>query len=210
MKTVQKPEEIMQNARLFLDYVQPTSFLLVPDPRTMTPEQLNVATANSAAFDYWLSRNKNTEQGIDYSIQSIKECYKALRDAGMIDFSFGTAPILHKKSHTFTDDRGRVVRDLRREKQEQAQRDADEAAQPRKTLAGEIDRLERVAETNRMIENARDTINSWRGKYHSDTFRFREEATKVLNEAIESDRTIGGIASAMSKIKALSHKHYRE
>lgn len=96
------------------------------------------------------------------------------------------------------------------ERKDRAQRDAEDAAQPRKTIESEVKKATNWMETNRLIEDARMMISSYRAKYHSDTFRFRSAATKVLNDAIAKDKTIGGIASAISEIKALSHKHYRD
>ena len=149
---------------------------------------------------------RSTEAGVDFSVAAIKEAYIALRNASMIDFTYGTPPVLHKKSQVFTDDRGRIVRDLRTERAEKAAREAGEAAAPRKTFEGELKKAETRAQVNRTIEETRAQIASFRGPSHSKTYQVREAAQKILDAAIQNDRTLGGIATAASDIKLLFNK----
>jgi hypothetical protein len=167
----------------------------------MTPQQLAECRHNSAAFDVRMAAVYTNAEGlVDYSVQNIADSYKFLRDSGMLKFE--VAPII-RKAQTLTDNRGRIVRDLRQEKLDAQKRAAEEQQKPRKTFESEMKRLETVAQVNKTIEATRDQIASFRGPSHSKTYQVRADAQKILDDAIANDRTLGGIAEAASDIKLL-------
>jgi cell division septum initiation protein DivIVA len=206
--TKQSPQELEQNIIAFKRMLGEKTVLNLVPAQGMTQEQLKQCRHNSAAFDVRMAAvNTGADGLVDYSVQNIADAYKFLRDSGMLKFE--VAPVI-RKAQTLTDNRGRIVRDLRQEKKDAAERAAAEAQAPRRTLEDEARDAAKRIEVNRMIENGRDSINSYRAKYHSDTARFKEAANKVLNEAIEKSRTIPGIAEALTEIRAMERKFYRD
>lgn len=210
MKTIQDNSEILQNAKAFLAYIKPTKFLLMPDPRTQTPEQLNVATANSAAFNYWLSRNRTNAEGLtDFSVDAIVACHKALRDAGMIDFTFGTAPVVHK-ANNLVDSYGRPIRDLRAESAAQKQREAEEAAAPRRSVEQEIKDTEMRIAVNKGIEHLQNEASSFRGKHHADTYRGRKEMNDVIERVKSGGRHLLDISNAADELRRIADRYWKD
>ncbi len=202
--TVQSPEQLRENVVAFKRLLGPKTVLNLVPEQGMTQEQLKQCTQNSAAFDVRMSAvNTNAEGLVDYSVQNIADAYKFLRDNGMLKFE--VAPVINKVQ-TLTDHRGNIVRDLRQEKADAKKRADEEARQPRKTFEGELKKAETRAAVNRTIEETRAQISSFRGSTHSKTYQIREEAQKILDTAIQNDRSLGGIATAASDIKLLMRK----
>jgi hypothetical protein len=204
--TLQSPEQLRENVALLKRMMGEKTVIHIIPEQGMTQKQLQDCHHNSAAFDNYLRSKHTTPEGVDYSLQNIKTAYIFLRDNGLLQYE--VAPKINKP--VMLDHYGRPVRDLRAERREAAEREAEEARQPRRTFEDDMRKAQRNVEIGKGIEEARTLIASYRGRYHSDTFKFREAAQAVLDKALANDRTLGGILSAISEIKSLSHKYYRD
>jgi hypothetical protein len=204
-KPIQTQAEIEANVRAFQSYIEPTKFFLLSDPKTMKVEQIETAQVNGNLFNHWLVKNKSTEAGVDFSVQSIKEAYVALRNAGLIHFE--VAPNIRKTSQ-LTDDYGRPIRDLRQEKKDAAERARQDAQQPRKTIEQEQLSAQKRVDTNRGIEKLRTDIQSARAKTHSATINMREEMTKALDHMMQNDRNLGGVLQCQTEFRRIVDKYW--
>jgi hypothetical protein len=204
-KPIQTQAEIEANVRAFQSYIEPTKFFLLSDPKTMTVEQIETAQVNGNLFNHWLVKNKSTEAGVDFSVQSIKEAYVALRNAGLIHFE--VAPNIRKTSQ-LTDAYGRPIRDLRQERKDAAERAAEEAKQPRKTIESAAKDAMQRAEANKRLEQLRDTIASYRASSHSKSAAARAEMTEALNKVLKGNRSIYDVIMLETEVRAIGKKYW--
>ena len=120
---------------------------------------------------------------------------------------FEVAPVI-RKAQTLTDNYGRPVRDLRQEKRDRAQREAEEAAAPHKTIEQEQLAAQKRADTNRGIENLRADIQAARGKTHSATYKMRDDMTKALDDMIANRRNLAGVLECQTEFRRIIAKYW--
>src|SRR6266404_4242395 len=82
----QTQSELYSNVRAFYEIIKPTVLWIIPTT-SMTQEQTGYARDNGALFDLWMNKNARTGDEVDYSVENLRKCYKALRDTGVLVFS---------------------------------------------------------------------------------------------------------------------------
>ncbi len=208
MNTKQSQEEVLQTARLFLEYILPTKFFLINES-TQTPEQNKTAQINSILFCHWLEENKADDNGVvDFTVQNLKEAYKCLRDAKLIKFE--VAPKLHQK--IVYDERGNQIKDLlggRKRRQEQEAREAEEAKNKSNSLIEQARKAEMNVHANKGIEDLRARIASFRGRSHGATAKARAEMNEVIDKLTKSGkRHLSDVLTAKSDIEVIENKYW--
>ncbi|SRR6266446_5765973 len=82
----QTQSELYSNVRAFYEIIKPTVLWIIPTT-SMTQEQTGYARDNGALFDLWMNKNARTGDEVDYSVENLRKCYKALRDTSVLVFS---------------------------------------------------------------------------------------------------------------------------
>lgn len=86
MVVKQTQSELYANVRAFYEIIKPAVLWIIPTT-SMTPDQTGHARDNGALFDLWMSKNARTGDEVDYSVENMRKCYKALRETGVLTFS---------------------------------------------------------------------------------------------------------------------------
>jgi hypothetical protein len=202
MRTKQSFEEVIANAKAFLRLIEPVKFLLLADGDNQTPEQFQTAQENAAVFHHWLARNRSDGQGnVDYSLDSIVACYKAVKDSGLLVFA--VAPKKHSQSTITQDERsGKIIRDLRRERTERQEQEAAEVRErsERKNLEQRYQDANRKGAINLAWAACREYVASYPGgRTYGERARHREALAGILKSY--SERPNGNPAECMSALR---------
>jgi hypothetical protein len=189
-------------------HLEPVKFLLISDPKTMTPDQMRVANANAALVGHWLERNKQTDRGVDMSVAALRECYIALRDSGMLDFTYGQAPANRPKPQLI-DNYGRVIPDKMQARRDRAAELAREAQQPRKSLESEARAAAMRGLSNQKLESIRAQVQAYRARTHSQTARAKEAMEQAISNMLNSGRRdLGDIQELETEIRRIGERFW--
>ena len=158
---------------------------------------------------YLRARHIDPATGVfDVSFGNCWAAIKALKDA----LVWKVAPRKSSQSQVFQDPRsGKVIRDLRRERQERAEQEAreeKERAENTKSMADKQREAELRVQANKGIENLRFEVESFRGKSHSATAKAKAEMNTVIDNLIKGRRHLYDVMMAQDEIKKIGDKYW--